>query len=144
MRKTWQTKEWKNAVKAFTKGKRCQWCGSTDKITAHHPYYSSGSDPTIYLDLYLSGCIILCNRCHFAVHHSLILCPRCKTHYMGIGADVCYSCYVLSNPALAESMEIAKEKKKRAQREYAKKKRLEAKEFKKAQDLRRKESSDSA
>ena len=126
MRKTWQTKEWKNAVKAFTSGKSCQWCGVTSGLTAHHPFLKSYSDG-VYLNLYLSGCIVLCNRCHFSLHKGLVLCPICKSHYMRVGSDRCYSCFILSHPEILEARERKKEEIKRARREYAKKKREELK-----------------
>lgn len=127
LKKIWQTPAWKKAVKEFIKGKTCQWCGSTIRLTAHHPYRSSLDDDT-YMNLYLSGCIVLCNSCHYAVHHSLVLCPVCKKHYMRLGADQCYGCFILKHPEVAMAAEMAKERRKRERREYAKKKRQEYKE----------------
>jgi len=132
MRKTWQTKEWKDAVKEFTKGKVCQWCGGTSYLTAHHPYRNSYGNQT-YLDLYLSGAIVLCRSCHFAIHHSLILCPVCKKHYMRLGADMCYGCFIIKHPEVAEAIQAAKERKKKFIRELNKKRRLS---MKKARDKR--------
>jgi hypothetical protein len=135
-RKVWASPAWKAAVKEFTKGKVCQWCGGTESLTAHHPYQSSYGNDT-YINLYLSGCLCLCKSCHFSIHHNLILCPVCKSHYMRLGADMCYGCYILKHPEVKEAIEAAKERKKRAQREYAKKKREELKAYrlKKAQEL---------
>jgi hypothetical protein len=126
LRATWKTKEWKDAVKAFTKGKCCEWCGSVEKITAHHPYYTSTDD--IYLDLYLSGAMVLCNRCHFSLHHGMVLCPRCKSKYMRVGSTICYSCYLDSNPEIRERIAARKEEVKRIKRELAKSVRQKYKE----------------
>jgi len=117
-KKIWQTKEWKEGVKNFVKGKSCEWCGTTEKLLPHHPY--ANTKDIDYLDLYLSSCIVLCNRCHFALHKGLILCSKCRTHYHRIGADVCYSCYLQSNPELLEKIEIGKEKWKRVKKELSK------------------------
>ena len=107
LRTIWKSKEWKEAVKNYVGDKPCQWCGGTERRTAHHPYYTSTDD--VYLDLYLSGCLVLCNRCHFAIHKGLTLCPNCRQRYMRIGSTVCYSCYLLNNPDIAEQTRRRKE-----------------------------------
>jgi predicted Fe-S protein YdhL (DUF1289 family) len=119
LRTIWKSKEWKDAVRGFTNGRSCEWCGATEKLTAHHPYYANEGD--IYLDLYLSGCLVLCNRCHFSIHHNLTICPNCREHYTRTGATVCFGCYLRANPEVAERITIAKEKKKRLQKELRKK-----------------------
>lgn len=59
---------------------------------------------------------------------------------MRLGADMCYGCFVSKHPEVLEAREIAKEKRKKAQKEYARKKRLESKVFrKKAKDSANKE-----
>jgi hypothetical protein len=134
LNKIWRSAAWRKAVKEFTKGKVCSWCGGTTYLTGHHPYRNSYGNDT-YIDLYLSGCIILCRSCHYAIHHSLILCPICKKHYMRLGASMCYGCFILEHPEVAEAIEIAKERRKRLRRELDKKRRLKAKEFKKSKSL---------
>lgn len=127
LKQIWKSKEWLAAKKEFlSKNPKCIWCGSPS-VVPHHPYKSSYGDTT-YIDLYLSGAIAMCQRCHFSIHHNLILCPVCKTHYMRLGADKCYGCYVLEHPEILELREAAKERRKRERREYAKKKRQEYKE----------------
>lgn len=126
LRKIWRTPEWKKGVKDFVAGKKCQWCGSTNRLTAHHPYYQSAD--SVYLDLYLSGCLVLCNRCHFAIHKGLQLCPDCGQHYMRLGAGTCYNCFVLNNPEVAERILIKKERDKRLKKELQKKSRDKFKE----------------
>ena len=133
LKSIWSSSAWKKAVKEFTAGRVCQWCGGTKYLTAHHPYRNSLNDET-YLNLYLSGCLCLCRSCHFAIHHSLILCPICKLKYMRIGADCCYGCYLLKHPEIVEMRLIAEERRKRDRKEYALKRRLAAK---KAHDLSR-------
>lgn len=101
LKKTYASKEWKNNVKEFISGKKCEWCGTKEKLLAHHPYLQSYSDGT-YVDLYLSGCMVLCNRCHFALHKGLILCKRCGKKYHLVGADCCRDCFIAENPEITE------------------------------------------
>lgn len=113
----YKSKEWRNAVKEFTSGKTCEWCGSTERLTAHHPYRESYKDGT-YTDLHLSACVVLCNRCHYAVHHNLLLCGICSKRYHRVGADMCRDCFNERHP------EIVKEKERRLEEAKALKKRL--------------------
>lgn len=102
--KVYQTKEWKDRVAAFVAGKACEWCGSTEHLLAHHPYRDTPD--AIYQDLYLSGCIILCNTCHFMFHRRhKKKCPVCHEHWMDLDVDMCYSCYLDRNPGLAEKIQ---------------------------------------
>lgn len=55
---------------------------------------------------------------------------------MRLGADKCYTCYLLDHPEIVEIRERKKEHIRNARREYAKKKRLEAKKFKAKKPLR--------
>jgi len=98
LNRVWSTKEHKATVKAFCEGKTCQWCGSRDKLTAHHPYIESYKG--CYTDLELSGCFVLCNRCHFSLHKGLILCPVCKKHYHRVGAEMCKECFLKKHPEI--------------------------------------------
>ena len=126
LNKIWKSKEWLVAKKKFLeKNPTCVWCGNKSTVP-HHPYQSSYGDST-YIDLYLSGAIAMCQRCHFSIHHNLMLCPECKQHYMRLGADCCYGCYILKHPEIHEMREKKKEEIKKARREYAKKKREELK-----------------
>ena len=118
-KKIWGTKEWKDGVKEFTKGKSCEWCGTTERLLPHHPYRNTKDID--YLDLYLSGCVVLCNRCHFALHKGLVLCGKCRTRFHRLGTDLCYTCYVESNPRLAEEIEKRKEKFKNLRKKLNKK-----------------------
>jgi hypothetical protein len=84
--------------------KPCKWHLETDRpvevkvgTLAHHPYYESYKDGN-YLDLYLSGCMVLCNSCHYSLHHGLVLCKRCGVHYHRVGADCCKSCWLELHP----------------------------------------------
>jgi hypothetical protein len=119
LRAIWRSPEWKKGVKEFVKDKKCQWCGSTTKLTAHHPHYQRSDE--VYLDLYLSSCLVLCNRCHFSIHKGLQLCPVCGVHYMRVGADRCYHCFVLNNPDIAEKIQIKRESMKQLKKELTKK-----------------------
>jgi len=108
LRKIWNSKEWKEKKAKFLVGKVCEWCGSTEKLTAHHPYLESYKSD-IYIELDLSGCIAVCNKCHFAIHHGLVLCSVCKEHYHGVGADMCKACWLKLHPEIAEAREKKKE-----------------------------------
>ena len=107
LKKVYASKEWKAKVKEYVSGKTCEWCDGKDRLLAHHPYLESYSDGT-YTDLYLSGCMVLCIRCHYALHKGLTLCSRCKSHYHIIGATVCKTCFNELHPEIV----AAKEKKK--------------------------------
>ena len=107
--KVYQSKEWKAKVAGFVKGKTCDWCGSTENLLAHHPYRDTPD--AIYQDLYLSGCIVLCNTCHFMFHRRhKRKCPVCKEHWMDLDVDMCYSCHLKANPGLAEKIQEEKDK----------------------------------
>jgi len=114
--KIWTTKEWKEKKTEFIKGKVCSWCGTTEKLLPHHPYMNSLKDGT-YMDFYLSGCIVLCTRCHFALHHGKKLCPKCKEHYCSFDAEMCYPCYTKEHPEI----ELVKQKKKEEMKALRKK-----------------------
>jgi hypothetical protein len=107
---TYQTKAWKDTVAAFVKGKKCEWCGSTEKLLAHHPYRDTPD--AIYQDLYLSGCIVLCNTCHFMFHRRhKRKCPVCGEHWMDLDVDRCYECHLKATPGLKEwTLEKAEQK----------------------------------
>lgn len=129
LKSIYQSKEWKNAVKEFTKGKKCSWCGSEEKLTAHHPYMESYKNGT-YADLYLSACVVLCNRCHFAVHHSLLLCRVCGKKYHRLGADMCRDCFNREHPEIVEAKKKKEEEYKALQKKFRDEERDRAKKWK--------------
>jgi len=133
LKKTYQSKEWKANVKAFIAGKKCEWCGTTEKLLAHHPYLESYKDGT-YSDLYLSGCIVLCNRCHFSLHKGLTLCRKCKLHYHGVGADVCRICYLAEHPEIVEAKKKKEQEKKALLKKLRDEQKAKAKAWKKEHD----------
>ena len=106
----YQSKAWKEKVKTFVAGKSCEWCGSTEKLLAHHPYRDTPD--AIYQDLYLSGCIVLCNTCHFMFHRRhKRKCPVCGEHWMDLDVDRCYECHLKATPGLKEwTLEKAEQK----------------------------------
>jgi len=117
LKKTYASKEWKKNVKEFIAGKKCEWCGTTEKLLAHHPYLESYKDGN-YGNLYFSGCIVLCTRCHFSLHKGLVLCKRCGLHYHSIGAESCRGCFNIAHPEIVEA------KKKKVEETKALKKKL--------------------
>lgn len=134
LRKIWQSKEWKTKVKEFISDRPCQWCGSMEFRTAHHPYRSSyGED--IYLDLYLSQCMVLCRRCHTALHKGLKLCPTCKQKYAPYEAETCFPCYCEAYPEVKERVEKAKIQRKQKLKEARKAQSDKAKQWKKDHPL---------
>ncbi|MDD4137944.1 MAG: hypothetical protein PHT99_08660 [Methanoregula sp.] len=118
--KTYASKEWKARVSEFVKGKSCEWCGSTENLLAHHPYRDTPD--AIYQDLYLSGCVVLCNTCHFMFHRRhKRKCPVCREHWMDLDVDRCYTCHLKETPGL---WEVTQEK--AEQKELDRKARLRA------------------
>lgn len=109
MSKTWQTVQWKKDVATFIAGKSCEWCGSDVDLLAHHPYQNAKDGA--YSDLYLSGCIVLCNKCHFMYHrrHKRI-CPVCKIGWRHLDTEMCYECHLKAHPGLSELITARKEK----------------------------------
>ena len=101
LNKIWSGKEWKLKCKEFIGSKTCAWCGTSEHLLVHHPYLESYNG--CYTDLELSGCMVLCSRCHFSLHHGLILCPVCKKHYFRVGGEMCKSCYLEKHPEIAEA-----------------------------------------
>jgi hypothetical protein len=101
--KVYQSKEWKEKVGAFITGKSCEWCGSKEHLLAHHPYRDTPD--AIYEDLYLSGCIVLCNTCHFMFHRRhKKKCPVCRENWMDLDVDRCYTCHLKDHPELVSEI----------------------------------------
>ena len=128
LRKTWSGKEWQEKRKAFINGRGCLWCGSKEYLTVHHPYRSSYGKE-LYLDFYLSKCVILCRRCHSALHAGKVLC-ECKEHYRPFDADECFTCYSKKYPEVLEKVKLAKEAIKAKQKAYRKEQSLKVKKWK--------------
>ena len=89
-RKPWQTKEWRASRDAFLKDKVCIQCGSTDKLTIHHPQPRNSISDEEYLSF--RNCQVLCGRCHFALHRGMILCPKCRVAYRNPRFPTCAKC----------------------------------------------------
>ena len=130
LRKIWQTKEWRDAVKKYIQehGGKCQWCGKTDALTVHHLYRSAyGMD--IYIQLSPSQNIILCRSCHFQLHRGK---DRCKCgKYKPMEVEKCWDCLCDETPELKEKMKYVKEQKRKEQKEFRRQQYLKAKKWKK-------------
>lgn len=46
-----------------------------------------------YMDFSPENIIILCKRCHFALHKGLVMCQKCKENYHKKRFDMCYKCF---------------------------------------------------
>ena len=139
-RRLWQSARWRKKRKEFIhkSGEKCVWCGSTKYLTVHHPFLESYEDTETYLNFYLSGCIILCRRCHAATHRGLVLCPRCKNHYVSPLYTECFNCLDSAvKDAILERQEVIKIRERKLRRKYYADKR------KLYKDRRAKETSDS-
>lgn len=135
LKKKWGGKEWKVAREKFIseRGAKCEWCGSTERLTVHHPQRNSYGD-TVYLNFYLSGCILLCSKCHAALHAGKVLCERDhddgETHYRWHDAEMCSYCFLKLHPEIKELAELARVEKRKRQRELRKAQAQKAKEWK--------------
>ena len=126
LQKTWSGKEWKEKRLAFINGRGCSWCGSKEYLTVHHPLRNSYGKE-LYLDFYLSQCVVLCRRCHSALHAGKVLCA-CKEHYRPFDAEMCFTCYTKKFPEILEKVKFDKEQKQKEQKAYRRKKYIESKE----------------
>lgn len=135
LKKKWTGKIWKDARLKFIKDKGgiCEWCDSTEYLTVHHPMRNSYGDET-YLNFYLSGCVLLCRKCHAAIHAGKVLCERDhedgEKHYRWHDAEMCGYCFLKEHPEIKESVKAAKREKARIAREYRKKQSAKAKQWK--------------
>jgi uncharacterized Zn finger protein (UPF0148 family) len=73
-----------------------------------------------YGDLWLSACMVLCNRCHYALHKGLILCPTCGIRYTLVGSDSCRTCFDATHPEIVAERERRKYEREQKKRELKK------------------------
>lgn len=136
LKKKWGGKEWKVAREKFIqeRGAKCEWCKGTERLTVHHPQRNGYGDQ-VYLNFYLSGCVLLCSRCHAALHAGKVLCERehadGENHYRWHDAEMCSYCFLQEHPEIKELAEIARSEKRKRQRELRKAQAQKAKEWKK-------------
>jgi len=119
--KIYASQSWKENKAQFVKGKKCQWCGSTEKLLPHHPYKDTPDG--IYEDLYLSECVVLCGTCHFMLERRhKIKCPVCKDNWMPVDPtiDRCWSCHLKANPGKVDAIKAEKERREVADRQWKK------------------------
>lgn len=105
----YQSAEWKRKKAAFVKGKVCEWCGEAEekKLLPHHPY--KNTPDSAYEDLYLSECVVLCQKCHFMFERRhKVICPRCLKNYMPADPSIncCWSCHLKEHPEKAVRIEV--------------------------------------
>jgi len=65
-----------------------QWLKDTNREIEYQETY----DQAVENYLSMNGIIILCNRCHFAVHKGMNLCPICHQKYKKFQYATCFDC----------------------------------------------------
>lgn len=136
LKKKWTGKVWKEKRLAFIKnrGGKCEWCGSTDRLTVHHPQRNSYGNE-VYMDFFLSGCVLLCARCHAALHAGRVLCERehedGENHYRWHDAEMCSYCFLRENPEIVEKSKESKRKARKIQRELREMQKVKVQTWKK-------------
>lgn len=89
--KVWQLSKWKKKRLEFIKNKSCEWCDSREFLVIHHPQEKNSLTDLEYESF--EGTIILCKRCHFALHRGWHLCPVCKKRYARLFYGQCSRCH---------------------------------------------------
>jgi len=100
MSKPWQLSRWEKRRKEFIKGKSCEWCGSRETLAIHHPQERDSLTEAEYESF--EGTMILCKRCHFALHKGMHLCPKCQKKYVPERFEVCFNCL---SPGIKKAIE---------------------------------------
>jgi formate-dependent nitrite reductase cytochrome c552 subunit len=72
--------------------------------------------------------VVLCKRCHFAIHHGKILCPKCKKAYMRYENRCCYSCLPQDEKDRIEAAIEARKQKVKDLKELRRKREKDARE----------------
>ena len=91
IRKARQSKEWRDKRKELL-GECCELCGSKEILALHHFDNDSYRDIKTYKTLADKKVVTLCKRCHFALHHGMDICPKCKKKYKQFRFPTCYGC----------------------------------------------------
>lgn len=111
LQEIWNSKEWKEQKAEFLANHPlCSMCGAPSTVP-HHPTRESYKGH--YSDLELSQCVAYCNRCHFAVHHGIKLCSKCKEHYHPWDSPECRYCFDMEHPEIVKAREDYVEQKER-------------------------------
>jgi len=138
----WTGKLWREKRLEFITrmGGKCSMCGSTEYLTVHHPSRNEyGSDA--YMDFYLSGCVLLCRKCHQAVHVGKTLCTNTHSdgvnHYRWHDAEMCTYCFLALHPEIKINAELKKQALKDAQKRYRQEQAAKAKAWKKEHPLKK-------
>jgi len=83
MRKPWGLVSWRKRREDFLKTRnKCEWCGSTEKLTIDHNKKPNTQNDKDYLDF--KDVTVLCNRCAYARLKGFKLCISCH-HYIKYG-----------------------------------------------------------
>jgi hypothetical protein len=89
-RKPWATVEWRKKREEYIEDKQCEWCGSKNDLVIHHPQKPNSLTDEEYFSFV--GTMILCKRCHYALHRGYVLCRKCKNNYHRPIYDMCSKC----------------------------------------------------
>lgn len=142
LKKKWTGALWKAKRLEFIErnGGKCAWCGSIEYLTVHHPSRNEyGTDA--YMDFYLSGCVLLCRRCHQATHVGKVLCTNEHTdgvsHYRWHDAEMCTVCFLALHPEIKIERELKKQALKDAAKRYRQEQAAKVKAWKKAHPLKK-------
>ena len=144
LKKKWVGAEWKQKRIEFIKkmGGTCAWCGSTEYLTVHHPGRNEYNSDEAYMDFYLSGCVLLCRRCHQATHVGKVLCEHDhedgNNHYRWHDAEMCTVCFLALHPEIRINAELKKQAVKDAQKRYRQEQAAKVKAWKKANPIKKK------
>jgi hypothetical protein len=113
----WDSDIWETKKAAWSIGKVCLMCGSSQSIVPHHDNVSLYREKTDYLDL--SKCIPLCNTCHRNYHAGRVLCQVCNDTYIKPEYDCCWNCLPTDKKiSISSSAWEKKQKQKQLRKDY--------------------------
>jgi hypothetical protein len=112
--KPWQTKAWRDKRKGYLEDKKCEWCGTTERLVIHHPTYinpdGSSISPEQYMDWENTKVQVLCRKCHTNYHKGRIRCKVCKDHWHDPKYDSCWTCFIATPKGQATTDRIMEDK----------------------------------
>jgi hypothetical protein len=102
-------------------------------LTVHHPMRDAYGEEA-YMDFFLSGCMLLCSKCHKATHVGKVLCEKVhddgENHYKWHDALECGVCYHKAHPEIKENQKKKVEATKALKKKLRDKQKADAKAWK--------------